>query len=186
MHNKTLSALSFLAVVAALLIGINIGKKISANQKLPVPLPDLKITNIPTNSSIPNPSKNPQASIGAQKKSKSTYTDNTCGFSISYSGTYLEQKSENYKSTLITEKDDPDNPIVTTCQEEIPKPPLIPEKIEDIKLDGVPGKLYHDASAKDGKPRDEVIVKHPTRNHEIFIAGFGPASDEAIASIRFF
>ena len=115
----------------------------------------------------------------------STYTDDKCGFTISYKGSYLEQKTENYTSTIITDPQNPNQTIVSTCQDEIPKPPLPPEKIEDIVLDGVYAKLYHDASSKDGTPRDEVIIKHPTLNHEIIIAGFGPAFNMSIASFKF-
>ena len=97
----------------------------------------------------------------------------------------MDQKSRNNSSTIITDPDNPEAAIVTTCQSEIPKPPLPPEKIEDIVLDGVPARLYHDSSSKDGSPRDEVIVTHPVLNHEIIIAGFGPAFDQAVSSFKF-
>lgn len=161
MHNKTLLVLSLLSVIAALLIGINIGKKLSVSQYLSQFAPN------------PTPFASPQPTGGggsptpiSVKSGKTTVKDESCGFTISY-------------------VNDPSNPVITTCQQDIPKPPLTPDKIEDITLDGVPAKLYHDASSKDGSPRDEVIVKHPTLNHEIILAGFGPSFNEAVASFKF-
>jgi len=183
MPKNTALFLILLALLATLLLGINIGKKLATSQYLaqfaPTPTPFIQPTTIP-------PLK-PTVSLTplAVKSETSTYTDRSCGFTISYIGSYLEQKTENYKSTIITDPDNPDQTIVSTCQQEIPAPPLPPEKIEDIVLDGVPAKLYHDASSKDGTPRDEVIVKHPNLNHEIIIAGYGQAFNDALASFKF-
>lgn len=184
MPKKTLFVLASLAVLASLLLGINIGKRLGKSQYLTQTQIPITPTLIPTIYLSPTPMFIRPTQV-ALDPNLSTYRDETCGFTISYKGSYLEQKTENYHSTIITDPESPDNPIVSTCQDEIPKPPLVEERIEDIILDGVPTKLYHDASSKDGTPRDEVIVKHPTRNHEIIIAGYGPSFNQAIASFKF-
>ena len=35
------------------------------------------------------------------------------------------------------------------------------------------------------RTRDEVIVKHPTKNWDIIVAGYGATFDEAIANFKF-
>ena len=173
MPKSTLAFLIFLAVLASLLFGINIGKKLGVSQYLAQLVPT--ISPVPT-TSVQKPTATPKISV---------YTDKYCGFSLSYPKNFIEQKSESTGSAIIANSDYPDESIITACQEEIPKPPLTPEKIEDITIDGVKTLLYHDASSKDGSPRDEVIIKHPTLNHEIIIAGFGPAFNEAVSSFKF-
>jgi len=181
MPKNTLIVIIFLSLLAALLLGINIGKRLAVSQYLTQFAPSpTSLQPSPTDTPTPIPQSGLPAQTGT-----SAYTDKSCGFTISYTGSYLEQKNENSASTIITDPDNPNATIVSTCQEEIPKPPLPPEKIISLTLDGVPAKLYHDASSRDGSPRDEVIVRHPTLNHEIIIAGFGPTFNDAVASFKF-
>lgn len=200
MHRNTYIFILFLVIFASLLIGINIGKKIgisqSGSQKQPFDsardrqidlLPTVTITPIPTTSSFLIPTR---TSAGSSTQvlisgNISTFTDEYCGFSLSYAGTYMNQNTNDGGSTISTDPDDPTAVIVTTCQQEIPKPPLPPEKIEDITIDGVNTKLYHDTNSRDGSPRDEVIVRHPTNGMDIIVAGFGPTYDEAISNFKF-
>ncbi|KKS95873.1 MAG: hypothetical protein UV73_C0013G0018 [Candidatus Gottesmanbacteria bacterium GW2011_GWA2_43_14] len=190
MPKNTLFLIIFLSVVATLLLGINIGKQMGVRQFLaqnqePLPSPQI---SLPTLTETPPPSptqtftENDKIEIGL---SQSVFTDRACGFSLAFTSTYLKQQTINGTSTIITEADNPESGIVATCQEEIPRPPLIAEKVEDIVLDGVPTKLYHDASSKDGTPRDEVIVRHPTKSWDIIVAGYGPTFDEAVVNFKF-
>ena len=185
---KTITVIFILSIVATLLFGINIGKKLGKSQysqPSPPAAASPKVTRPATVSPAFAPNPTAETKLPSSSQSSSTYSDKSCGFSITYQGSYMDQKSRNNSSTIITDPDNPEAAIVTTCQSEIPKPPLPPEKIEDIVLDGVPARLYHDASSKDGSPRDEVIVTHPVLNHEIIIAGFGPAFDQAVSSFKF-
>ncbi|OGG06308.1 hypothetical protein A3D05_01365 [Candidatus Gottesmanbacteria bacterium RIFCSPHIGHO2_02_FULL_40_24] len=196
MPKQTLAVILALTAVAALLIGINIGKKLGVSQYLsqtaPTPAPLSDINEIPsptvnfptpvTESIIDELTYEQDRDI---KSGSSSYTDKSCGFTLTYTGSYLEQNSQNGKSTIITNPDNPQETIITACQDEIPKPPLPPEKIENITLDGVLARLYHDTSSKDGSPRDEVIVTHPTLFHEIIIAGYGRTFNEAVTSFKF-
>lgn len=129
---------------------------------------------------IPSPTPKKISNSGV-----STYTDRTCGFTFSYPGGYLSSNTTNGKSSIFTDPNDETHSIVTACEDEIPKPPLTDNLIENIELDGVPTKLYHDTSSKDGTPRDEVIVMHPTNGKEIIIAGFGSSYNAALASFKF-
>ena len=182
MAKGTLFTLIFLTIIATFLLGINIGKKLSISQPV-IQTPSPTITQVPS----PTLTLIPTIAIttGAKKTtSRSTYTDKTCGFSFSYPGSYLRQKSVNEQSIILTDPSDPDAAIAATCADTIPKPPLSPEKIERVTIDGVSATLYHDQDAN-GRPRDEMIVKHPKNGKELILAGFGPTFQEALSSFRF-
>ena len=189
MPKNKLFFIIFLIVVASLLFGINIGKNLGIkqylSQNLPTPTQIIRQPS-PTHSPTPTPTQTvisgDKISVGANQ---SVYTDQACGFTLTFASTYLNQQTINGTSTIITDPDNPSSGIVATCQEEIPRPPLLPERIEDIVIDSVGTKLYHDTSSKDGSPRDEVIVRHPTKNWDIIVAGYGATFDEAMANFKF-
>lgn len=183
-----------LAVLATLLLGINIGKKIKQSEIFNLqnrPSPILTPTIFPPTLS-PSPSPvllefNDDNSItSSQKKVKgiSTYTNDTCGFSFSYPGSYMNTKTINSESKIFSDPDNPNEAIATTCAAKIPRPPVASEQIDSIVLDNQPATLYHDKNP-DGSLRDEVIVKHPTRNIEIIIAGYGPTFQQTLSSFKF-
>ncbi len=189
MAKGTIIFLFALSLLATLLLGINVGKKlgISSNSNLqpttgnvqPTITPSLTPTIIPSITIISSPS------AGMKKISgKTTYTDGSCGFSFSYPGSFMKQKSVNQQATILTDPDDPTSVIAVTCAASIPRPPVTSDKIESIMLDKVAATLYHDQN-KDGTPRDEVIVKHPTNGMEIILAGFGANYKQALSSFRF-
>lgn len=194
MAKGTLIILFLLAIIASLLIGINIGKKLTLSlvsnpqlttynlQLSPSPTTyNLQLTaNPPTASSSPSASPKPRKTTGT-----STFQNSTCGFQFSYPGSYLKEKTVNTESIIFTDPDDPGSMIATTCAKTIPRPPVTADKIESIMMGGAPATLFHDQD-KDKTPRDEVIVKHPKNGMEIIIAGFGESFQKVIASFRFF
>ncbi len=188
MAKATVFFLFILALVATLLFGINIGKKISRNQNIQTEptTNDQRPTTIPSTTLTLSPTITSTASSQMKgTKSLTTYTDKTCGFSFSYPGSFIKTQAVNQQSTIIADPNDQDQAIAATCAQDLPKPPLPGDKIESIILDEVSAKLYHDSAARDGSPRDEVIVKHPTNGLEIIIAGFGPLFQQVISSFRF-
>ena len=81
------------------------------------------------------------------------------------------------------------NSVALACQEEIPRPPLTLENIEEVTListsgASISGSLYHDASAKDGAPVDELIFTHPTTGLDVFLAGFGATFQQILSSLK--
>lgn len=159
--------ISILAVVAALVIGVNIGKKFS---KAPETLP-LSVTPTPTQTPI----------------KLETYSDPYCGISFSYPETLSVLDSAS-GSALLTNANDPSESIAVACQDEIPRPPLVAEKIESLILSygeaTISAKLYHDASPKDGTPIDSLIFRHPKKRLDVFIAGFGKTFDALIQTVQ--
>lgn len=179
MAKGTLIFLFFLTIFAALLFGINIGKKLVSQQSAIIITPSPS----PSPVIIPAISASPSAAL---KKSTSvtTYTDDRCGFSFSYPGSFINQKTINGQSTILTDPENPKSIIAATCASSIPRPPVSSEKIESIMLGNTAATLYHDQN-QDGTPRDEVIVKHPTNGMEIIIAGYGEYFQQALASFKF-
>ncbi len=167
MHRNTLLLVSILAICAALLIGVNIGKRLQKQTPSPAVLQD------PT----------PTPGITTQ-----TYMNTYCGFSLSYPTTYtmLENASG---SAILNSPTDKTQSITLTCQKGIPRPALPADKIETLTISTTTGssisaKLYHNSSASTGTPIDAVIFRHPTRGMDGFIAGYGDAFNAAIQTLQ--
>ncbi len=167
MHKNTLLFVAFLAVIAALLVGFNVGRSLSLTQVVqPSPTPFFSPTPKPTN-----------------------LTGSSCGVSYEYPNTLTAMESSG-SGVILTNTQNPESSIVVVCQPEIPRVPLPPDKIEAITLKSATGtatisaKLYHDASAKDGTPIDKLIFTHPKTGLDVFIAGFGPIFQQLITSLR--
>lgn len=179
MPKRAIALLVFLTIIATLLVGINIGKKLNLSQ-------GSRLAGQTASSPSPfiSPTLTPAVATSLQE-GISLYRDVNCGYEFKYQGSYKQYTNDGYNSIQISDPEGSLPDLVATCQAEIPKPPLAPEKIAAIVLDGVPTNLYHDASQKDGSPRDEIIVKHPLKNLEIIIAGFGEYFNEATNSFKF-
>lgn len=168
MHRNTYLLVSILAIIAALLTGVNLGKRLN---KPPSETPTPAVTTTPT-------------PITATK----TYLNDYCGFSLSYPDTYtiLEDASG---SAILQYSKDTATFITMTCQNDIPRSPLPPDKIETLSIPtstgaSVSAKLYHDANNRDGSPIDAVIFTHPKNKMDVFIAGYGDAYNAAIKTIQ--
>lgn len=160
MHRNTLLLVAFLAVIASLLIGFNVGRGLTKTpQPTPTPLPSPTIGYL-------------QASA--------------CGVSFTYPN-FLKGMESSTSGAILVSTTNPNDSIVIVCQEDIPRVPLPPEKIETITITGtasVSAKLYHDTSQKDGAPIDKLIFTHPKTKLDVFIAGFGPVFRDLIASLE--
>lgn len=168
MHRNTYVVVSILAVLAALVVGVNVGKKIS-----PAPTEPSPVT--PTLA----PSPEPQFQ---------TYVNTICGFSIQY-GNEFSLSDNASGSAILATGDDQSTSIAMTCQKNIPRPPIPADKMESRTFTTTTGAstsatLYHDESAKDGTPMDALIFTHPTRKLDIFIAGYGTAFNALIKTIQ--
>lgn len=183
MYKNTALVIAVLSLFATLLIGINIGKKIERKQS------SNATANFPTYNTVsptlyPSyPTSVPNIS-SSQVGGISSYTDDRCGFSLSYPGSFTVTKTEGNKGVIIADISNPISIIAATCDTQLPRPPVSADKIEETTLDGIAATLYHDQSP-DGSPRDEIIVKHPRNGMEIILAGYGPDFQNALSSFRF-
>lgn len=168
MHRNTLLLISILAVVAALLVGIRIG----LTMRPPAPVAVSKVSPTASPTSAPT---------------YTTYTDAACDVSLQYP-TNLQILESTTSGTILADAKNPNGSIIILCQQDIPRVPLPPEKIESLVLTAtnsasVSAKLYHDASAKDGTPIDKLIFTHPRSGLDVFIAGYGDVYQRIIASL---
>lgn len=195
MAKGTIILLFILFIIASLLLGINIGKKIGnpeSSPPQPVTINQLPTTNYqsPTITLPPTPESSVSATLSVTpintKKTSgtSTFTDKTCGVSFSYPGSYLKQTSANGKSTIFTDPENIDTAIAVACAPSIPRPPVTSDQIEAITVDKIAATLYHDKNPE-GLPRDEVILKNPYNDMEVIIAGFGSTYQTILKNLRF-
>lgn len=183
-----------LASVAFFLIGFNSGKTLGVRNEQYIPptqspsiTPTMKPTSTPQPTDtipIPTGKNTTKQGVSTPILSGSTYTNKSCGFSFSYPGSYMNQKSVNNQSIILTDPNNPNLAIATTCAATLPRPNVSAENIEKITLDKVPATLYHDKD-DEGNPREDVFVTHPTTGDEIIIAGFGSAFQSALSSFKF-
>ncbi|MBI5449042.1 hypothetical protein HY948_01865 [Candidatus Gottesmanbacteria bacterium] len=170
MHRNTYLLVIILAVVVALLIGVNIGKRFFIS-------PNSSLINRPSIPPTVFPSPTPLIS----------YINDVCGFSFLYPSSFTKMDNASGSALLI----DPDSneSITVTCQKDIPRRALPPEKIEtkivsnQSRSASISAKLYHDTSAKDGTPLDVLIFRNPKNGLDIFLAGTGITFQKIINSL---
>lgn len=166
MHRNTLLFTIVLATMAAILIGLNIGRKFPSPSPAPTPTPE------------------------KQSRTLLTFTSEPCGITFDYPE-YLTKLDGPSGSAVFTDPASEENSITVTCQKEIPRPPLPADRIETIAVPAVTGnatvsaRLYHDASPKDGAPLDEVIFTHPTTGLDVFVAGFGSVFQGILVTLKY-
>ena len=164
---KTTSILIIvLAILAALITGIQIGRKVGKTNpiaQLPSPA-QISILSTPISSPL----------------SLLNYSSSDCGVTFSYSPTYQLQEASD--SAILTNSQTGDE-ITLICGTEFPTPPLPPEKIEEATIAGQLATIYHDASAKDGSPLDVVVLTHPQRLLQIALFGFGQSFQQLLNTL---
>lgn len=160
MHRNTFLLVLILAVVAALLVGVNIGRKFT---------PPVEV--------IASPSPTPILTAPLQ----TTFTSPNCGISLTLPpGTTVAAEATNGAQFVS-----PDSTVVLLgCEKEIPKPAIPADKIETIQIASISAKLYHTTSTKDGTPFDALIFRNPTTEMDIYLAGLGSTFSAILRSIE--
>jgi len=183
----------FLSVLAALIIGLNIGKgmqnqqtgnnaTIAPPQMTDTPTPSATTSSVFQTSTGSAQLESATSSSGVKEK---TYTNTACGITLSYPDTVTtEESSTETQGVIFTNKSNPKDMVVLTCQKDIPKPPLSLQNIEDTMIGNVAAKLYHDTSAKDGTKVDALIFTHPKTKLDVFIGGYGITFEAIIRSLK--
>jgi hypothetical protein len=167
MHRNTYLLVIFLAVFAALVVGVNIGRHFTRQTNSP---PLATPTAIPT----------PPLLL--------SYTNTVCGFSLNYPAT-LTMMGNTTSSAILTNTKDTTQSVAIACQKDIPRPALNPANIETMLIQTPEGTtvsahLYHDSSAKDGSPINELIFRNPKNGIDIFIAGIGDTYNQLIKTVQ--
>lgn len=169
MQRNTLLLVSALAVLAALVVGVNIGRRMNPPAPVkPAPAPT-------TASATPTPSL-------------LTYTSSDCGFSLEYTSDFSLLTGAS-GSAVLNFANDKSKSIEMTCQQSIPRPALPPDKIEHLFIPvttgaSVSASLYHDQNASDGSPLDALIFTHPSTKLDVFVSGYGGPFNALVRTIQ--
>lgn len=168
MHRNTYLLIVFLAIFATIVAIVNT-TGIIRNR--------IAITPTPTPSLVPNVT--PRTDV---------FLNEVCKISLLFPSTYELTKDASGNASLINPQTK--DTIIMACQDEIPRPPLAKEFIENTNilssntLASISGQLFHDKSAEDGTPIDALIFHNPLLRKDIFIAGFGDIFNEIKKTIR--
>jgi hypothetical protein len=163
MPKNTFVFIALLAVFAALVVGVNIGRSLNKSPEIstetPIITPSLTVTPTPA---------------------VTRYTG--CGITLTYPKTLTKLDIETGGAMLINSTDTKQS-IAIACQKDIPKPALVSENIESLKIGSVSAKLYHDSSEKDGTAVDKLLFTHPKTGQDVYVSGFGETFTSIISSI---
>lgn len=124
MHKNTYLLVSILAVVAALVIGVNIGRQGATQQTVQLPS-----TPIPT----------PMAA-----STTTSYSNSFCKVAFDYPASYTFL--ENASGSAAFTNPNGDDGIILTCQKDIPRPAETKETAQDVRIGSVAAKLYNNQS----------------------------------------
>lgn len=167
MHRNTYLLISALAVLAALVIGISIGRQSR--------LPDSSVVRV-------TPTLSPfLTSAPVSQAPTKGYRNVFCKIGFDYPSVFTLLESAT-GSAAFTGPGSQDG-ILLTCQKDIPKPAITQENIEDIRIGSVAAKLYHAQSASDGAAIDTLIFRHPGTKLDVFLAGTGEIFQTIISTI---
>jgi hypothetical protein len=171
MHRNTYILVTILAIFAALVVGVNLGRSLSSqSKKISAPTPTPTVVTI-------------------QKPTHKTYANTLCGFTFSYPDT-LTAMEDASGSAVFLDENSSTRSVAVACQYDIPRPSLSTDQIEThlltnvAKTASISAKLYHDSSQKDGSPIDAIFFRNPKNGRDIFIAGFGEIYDQIISTIK--
>lgn len=154
MHRNTYLLVSVLAVIAALVIGINIGRQVATS---PSPTPTPIVTP-------------PQEEVIISKIKP--YRNEFCKVAFDYPGNF--SLLENASGSAAFTGPAADEGILLTCQKDIPRPAETKETVEDVRIGSVAAKLYNNQS---------LIFRHPGTKLDVFLAGSGEAFRKLISSV---
>lgn len=173
MHRNTFLLVAGLAVFAALVVGVNIGTRMSTAH-------NQQFINQPTADTVSTPIPTPTQKLSTAMLT--TYTSAYCGITFDYPER-LQKLEGATGSAIFTDTNVASSSILLTCQRDIPRPPILADKIESVVISSVSAKLYHDTSDKDGRTIDKLIFRHPKTGLDIFLAGTGEIFKKLISSI---
>jgi hypothetical protein len=160
MPKNTRIVVIILTILAALVVGVNIGNKFN-----PTLTGGQDQKTSPTKAQSPVITPTPKISL-------SVYQSAICGISFSYPKSLTLMDVETGGAMLIDSKN-PAQSIAVICQKDIPRPALPINKTESGKVGTISATLYHDSSAKDGTPVDKLIFTNPKTKMDIFVSGTG-------------
>lgn len=161
MHRNTFLLVLILSVIASLLVGVNVGKKLTPEGQ-DQPLIETPLPTIPA-------------------QQPTLFTNTNCGITLSMPlGTQAEGVASRSARFISADQ----SVIQFACEREIPRFPVPTGQIESVQISSISATLYHTKSAKDGTPFDALIFRNPTTAMDIYLAGFGSTFSAIIRTIE--
>ncbi len=166
MHKNTAFLVIVLTVISTLLLGFNLGRKYERG----FPTTEIGVT--------PTPSSSPANSRLDQKN---------CQIKLEYPANL--QLMEATFSAILIDPEQKGAVVILTCQKEIPRPAIPPEKIGAVILKSADGatfsaKLYHNTEPRDnGQPVEELIFTHPKTKLDVYFGGLGEIYQQILKTI---
>lgn len=149
MHRNTYLVVSALAVIAALIVGVNIGRRFGESPVSVIP------SATPTATPVSSATK--------------SYTSTYCKVTFDYPGTLTVLESASGSAAFTGP--DADDGMLLTCQKDIPRPAVARDNVEDVRIGSVAAILYHTQTARDGARIDSLMFRHPGTKLDVFLAG---------------
>ncbi len=160
MPKNTFILVTLLAVIAALLVGFNLGKKFTTSSQV-----------VPTPSIVVSPTPKPVQ--------MTHYTNAYCKVSLSYPSTMTVTEVATGSAKFVSSTD----AVILACQKDIPGIAIPKENIETITIGSISATLYHTTTPNDGTPIDVLMFLHPKTNMDILVSGMGSAFTTIIRSL---
>jgi len=177
MHRNTAITISFLAIIATLLIGLNLGRKLSGENLSASPQIALNPSPVLASPYISNAS--PATNVAGT--TSKTYLHHGCGISFEHPADFTIVEATN--AARLTAPNN-ENKIDLVCDTSLAAPPVTPEKTEIASIAGQMVTIYHDQQVADTTPVDVVILTNTRMNLDIAIMGFGEVFNNLLKTVK--
>lgn len=118
------------------------------------------------------------------EQSTKTYRNENDGYEIKYPEDW-EVELVHKSSISVNNPNKQDERVYIVRQRNIPHPAMSESLTEDIIVDGISAKLYHDVDEATGtKNIDKAIFDIPGSEDDFYIAGYGNTFDLILSSFR--
>lgn len=168
MADSTKRFVTGLAILAALVIGIQIGRNVATREYQALVKTDL--------------SSDVNRSVKPTPEPYLAYLNPECGVAFEYPGGFKAVNIDE-TTTLFVDSGRSNLSFTLTCMDRIAKPVIGPEKTENLMISSVSAALYHDTAPKDGSALERLIFTHPRLNLMVELSGSGTPFETAVSSL---
>lgn len=171
MHKNTYLLATVLAIITALVIGVNIGKKIP-NQSQPTNNEQPDLVSLTPSPTIPT-------SI------LKNYENSECGFSFSYPDN-LTRLDSTMSNAVFADLKQPGDTIIVLCQETIPEPAAKAQAMTITYDKGASISAMRYEESDNEKVIESILFNHPDNGMAILITGQGETFEQILRTLNVF
>ena len=105
---------------------------------------------------------------------------------MKYPKDWIIKEENKFQTVNFINSDNITEKVVIIRQKDIPRVALDKKFIENIVIDGISAKLYHDTDTKTGLEKiDKVIFDIPSSEDDFYTAGYGKTFDQILSTFKF-